>query len=276
MALSKQQIEQIKALGARPAQVQTQRILSIGTQGHQRKGKTDFCLRTTPGPILFLNLDEGSEDIEDKAKKEWGRDDIFVVDLKTTPTQDEAAMIEDARVLWSRAFTAVEGACKNSLVRTIAADTCDQLWAILRLAMLGKLKGVPQSEYQIVNPMMEAFLKMPRNHGIHFIGTHRVDEIWEEQEYVSNGQTKKRRAPTGKFKRDGFKHTEYIFRVNIEHLSRPKFSKSGTQVGVEFGLKVLDCTANANLAGTELWGEDCTFPMLGVSVYESSDLEDWQ
>lgn len=280
MGLTPHQINDLRALGFRPGKVRApaERRLWVGTEGLKRSGKTDFMLRTTPGPIAHINIDLGTDDVEEKMITRVGRDDILYCDIRVPSVKEDKAQ-ETAAETWNQIHLAIEGACKSGHIRTVCLDTADAVWEVLRLGQLGALEKVPQQKYDKVNVMMKNLLLMPQNHNLHMIAAHRLSQEWREQEYTtSQGELKSRRAWTGEYERDGFKKTEYIFRVNIRHLSRPNMVMRGgkmVQEGIEFGFRILDCTALPELAGTELWGEVATFPMLGVMMYQDSDLEDW-
>jgi hypothetical protein len=227
-------------------------------------------LATAPGPIAHINIDLGTDDVEEKMILQFKRDDIIYKDIRM-PSVKEADARKMAIAAWDEIFYAIDGVCKRGVVRTVCTDTTDAIWRILRLSLFGKLEKVPQQMYDQANLMMSNLLMTPQNHGINMIAAHRLKQVWEDTEYkTKEGEIKSRRAWTGEYERDGFGHTSHIFRVNIRHMSRMNGS-----TGMEFGYRILDCTANPDLAGVECWGSEATYQMLGMLAYDGSKAEDW-
>jgi hypothetical protein len=233
-------------------------------------------LRDTPGPVGHINIDMGTDDVEEKMIVEKKRKDLFFLDVKLPSTRNIEALRPMCEEAWGQIYTGVNNLCKSGAIRTLAMDTGDAVWRILRIAEQGAVKGVAQSSYDVVNAYMTNLLMVPQNHGIHFICSHRLGQVWADTEYVSKGEVKSRRAWTGAYEREGFQHTQHIFRVNIRHHSRPVTDSKGNAIGgMEFGFTVLNCTANPELTGMEFWGEDATFPSLGCLVYPNTRIEEW-
>ena len=281
MPLTPAELKDLAAKGFRQAKIRkpTERRLWIGSEGHKRTGKTDFMLRTTPGPVGHINIDLGTDDVEERMVTEVGRDphDLHFMDIRLPSTREIAELRPVCVEAWNHIHEGVNSLCSSGLVRTIAIDTGCAVWRILRIAKLGATKGVAQSGYDEVNHMMTSLLMAAQNHNVNFICSHRLKEIWGDKEYVrKDGSTGSIRAGTGEYEREGFSHTNYIFRVNIRHLSRPATDSKGRPTnGLEFGFVVLDCTANPDITGVECWGEEATFPYLGCLVYPNSNMEDW-
>jgi hypothetical protein len=283
MAPSPQVEKLIQSKGFRKGRVRgaKDKRLWIGSEGLKRTGKTDFMLRTTPGPVGHINIDLGTDDVEEKMVVQLGRDDLYFLDIPLPATRDIAALRPVCEEAYIKIHEGITDLCASGAIRTLCVDTGDAVWRILRIAEQGAVKGVAQSKYDVVNAMMTNLMMTPQNHGIHFICSHKLGQVWAEKEYVSQGEVRKIRAWTGEYEREGFQHTQYIFRVNIRHESRPMrvYNKATKRMedgqGLEFGFRILDCTANPDITGMELWGDEATFPGLGVLVYPDTELEDW-
>jgi hypothetical protein len=267
--------KQLTELGFRPAQKRRQYHITVSTQGHPSTGKTDWALRTAPGPIGFISLDLGTEDIEEKFLAL--RNDIYIqehkIDLKAGPEE----IREACSLAWASMVQAMNTMCIQKLVRTVVIDTGDKLWKILRMGKFGALKGVRQLEYEEANQWMSHLLYLPQNNGINMIVTHTISEVWDKVESVNEktGKVSVSRQRTGEFRREGFGDMSYIARLSIENLSRP--GPKGR--GLDFGVRILKCTADADLVGLELWagdGDDIGFTDLAQMVYPNSTPEDWK
>jgi hypothetical protein len=226
---------------------------------------------------MHLDLDEGSEDVNDQIVKQLGRDDIITIPIRTPvfnakDTDQVKALQGFASDAWNVLYHSMTEAVTCGF-RSIVLDTGDEAWRILRMGLFGKLAGVKQMDYDVPNLMMTKFLRLPQEHGINFFCTHKVSETWVTEKYrTDKGEEKERRVPSGMFAREGFKDTDYIFRVDIEHMNKP----GPDGLGLEFGFRVLRCTANSSITGMEFWGDDATVPMLGQVVYEASSESDWE
>lgn len=269
--LTREQLALASKYGGGQIQRRSKYSLQVSSQGKRSTGKTAFPLRTAPGPILHIDMDLGTQDVVDKVIQEFGRDDIAVVPFHLPEAKEPEHLREPATAAWNSISDLITSAPAAGF-RTVVLDTGDELWSVLRIGLWGKLKGIPQLDYEMPNAMMSNLLVKPQETGINFFVTHKVSEVWVMEEYQDkNGQTKKKNVPTGEFRRDGFKNTDWIFRVDIEHLNKP--GPGG--VGLEFGVRVLRCTANPDITGVELWGDECTVPILGQMVYPNSEESDW-
>jgi hypothetical protein len=275
--LTREQLALAQKYGGSRIQARTKFSLQVSSQGKRSTGKTAFPLRTAPGPIMHLDLDEGSEDVNDQIIKQLGREDIITIPVRmpTFNAKNDDAVKElqgFATESWAKISLSMSEAVTCGF-RSILLDTGDETWRILRMGLFGKLAGVKQMDYDVPNLMMTKLLRTPQEHGVNCFCTHKVSETWVTEKYKNDrGEEKERRVPSGIFVREGFKDTDYIFRVDVEHMNRP--GPGG--IGLEFGLRVLRCTANPNITGVELWGDDCTVPMLGQMVYEASTEDDWR
>ena len=143
-------------------------------------------------------------------------------------------------------------------IRSIVIDNGSTLWDYCRLAHHGRLSKVQAREFGEPNRDMS---EMYNACGKNMIITHRASEEWKDNK------------ATGKDKLEGYKETPYLCNVSIEHYRKDN--------GV-FGIRILSSTANGDYyegAPDEIGclnGDDCTFPMLGVSIYPETSPEDWE
>jgi hypothetical protein len=81
------------------------------------------------------------------------------------------------------------------------------------------------------------------------------------------------REKTGKFERQGFGDTDYLWQIQLLCMRKPAGVNPYTKKlsPVTWGIRILKCKANSQLVGTELWGDDCCFEGVVQTVYPHID-----
>lgn len=217
---------------------EAKRRLIISAEGDEGTGKTTWAL-TAPAPIVILNLDLGTEGIiENFPGKE-----IYAVGPAqglSLPSHKDPNKQKTADRAWGIFLSEYEKALDSSMkpggARTIIIDTATDLWALARLAVLGKLSQVQPHNYVEVNAWFEGVINAAFDYNANLICLHKIKLDFD----------------TKKPERDGFKYMNNIAQVMV------KFNVT-KQGGID--LKVLKCRQNS-----ELHLEKPTFP-----VYEPPD-----
>ena len=216
----------MSSLGFRPADsTAPPRRLIASISGLEKSGKTDLAL-TAPGPILFINVDKGTEGVVHK----FASKDIWVYDVQKPP--EGAGMAEwlpvyqELEKMLKRAFTYNEG--------TVVVDSHTEVYAIHRMARFGKLTQIMPHKYTELNAENRALLRLAYDSDMSAVFLHRlkkryVNDNWDGISYD----------------RDGYTSLEYDVQVNARTLATP----SPTGMGMDFSLQVLDCRQNPNIVG---------------------------
>lgn len=276
MALTKQQQALIEKYGGRQIQERTTFNMQVGSQGKRSTGKSHFAM-TGRKPMLYINIDMGTDDVEDKMVRLRKQKDVMVLPIVVPPARKDDTLADmkiRAEEQYYTAKDAVTDACKGGF-RTIVIDTTTEMWEIARLAYFGKTSGVPQLDYAVPNNLFSNFLRIPQMHDVDAVFIHQVSEIWVTEEYTNNaGEKKTRRVASGEFERDGFKKTDYIFRVDIEHLNRPL--PGG--IGLDFGIRITRSTTNPAITNMTVWQSELgdvplSMELLAQMVY---NVEEWK
>lgn len=236
--------------------------LLIGTDGWSDTGKTEFAL-SAPGPGIALCLDRGIEGVLDNATPPDTRqpDWAFKIIKVPLPTQ----MIQrDYLPYWTEFYTNYKAALDNPDCRTVLLDGDSDSWELQRLAEFGKLTQVPPIMYTNVNAARRAMIARAWDSGKIVIATNKLKDGYSA---VRDAAGKETREKTGNDERQGFADQSYLWQVQLRHL----YDKDKH----EWGLRILSCKANTQLAGIELWGEDCNFKGLVSLIYPNIDLKEW-
>lgn len=200
---------------------QTRLICNI--QGQEKTGKTHFSL-TAPGPIVFFDLDRGTEGVIHKfaAEKE-----IYVKPYRF----DDDAKQEVVKKLWDMFVKDYYKALDHKGLKSIVIDSGSDMWEFVRLAEFGKLVQVPSFRYREVNSDMRKMVRAALDSDKSLIITHKL-----KPEYDTNNKA------TGKMSMAGFSEMPYLVQANLETY----INDTGA------GIRILDCRCGMDLRGMEL------------------------
>lgn len=134
--------------------------------GPEKAGKTHLALGF-PGPVGFLSLDKPSPQVLDHyANYKTIYHKIYEIPTETmVPGQVSA---EDSCKFWMPWWMEIRGAFEELVelgragrIRTLAVDNAGAMWAICRMARLGKLTQVQPLQYVAVNSDFSSMLARP-------------------------------------------------------------------------------------------------------------------
>jgi len=223
--------------------------LIVAVSALEKQGKTHFAL-TAPDPIAFFNLDFGTEGVIDKFT---GKEIHSMPVARLDETQSGQAPAE-----YKRFEDAYNYVIRSKEVRTVVVDTATEVWELLRLARFGKLTQVMPYMYGPVNAEYRALIRKAYDYDKNLILVHKM-----KQQYVNDKWN-------GEYERAGFKDTGFLVQVNTQmYRYRP-------EDGGAFALSILDCRQNPDLAGMELEGEMCTFPIMAQMALPMFDPGVWE
>jgi hypothetical protein len=255
----------LKGLGFDDVDVEAPRRLIISSAGQNKTGKTNFLL-TAPGPIAVFNLDLGLEGMVHKHVTKTHR----VLTRTFSLPADTVGLSEDqvgelAMELFNEFSAAFQAACKlpKKEVATIGWDSGTEAWEMARLGFLGKLAQVMPHHYTMVNSEFRKLLRCITDTDKNFVITHKL-----KREYVDAlGPTgKKIQVPSGDWVRSGFGDIGYVVQVNLRHYR----DEEG------FGMELLDCRQDGELAGMTFKSADCNFAKLATTIFPDTDEKDWR
>lgn len=238
----------------------TMRRMIISVAGQEKQGKTRFGL-TAPGPIALFNLDIGLEGVIDQFvdKKEIQVADFNYRDA-TKPSEWEE--------MWERMKKAYYTALSSPRIRSLVVDTASELWELVRLARFGKLDRVQPYHYGPVNAEFRDLIRKSYDSNKNVILLHKM-----KREYIDD-------KATGNYERSGFGDTPYLVQANLltwritgmDRLTGGKREDGYTG----FGITVVDCRQQAELAATELLEPMNSFPFFASQVYPDTEISEWE
>ena len=224
-------------------------VLSI--EGLPKAGKTHLAL-TAPGPIAYLNLDNGLESVINKFA---GDKKIYVSNYDTPINpRDVYPDIDKTIAVWHQLkqdfITAL-----SSGVKTVIVDTCTEMYELVRLARLGKLSQVQPFQYGLPNYEFKALLdESLKAVNVNTIFLHKMKD-----KYLKDKRT-------GEYERAGYSGIEYIVQVFL----RIFFDSDG------FNIEIMDSRHDKSLAGTVITGNEvCNFQTIATMLMPTVDPNAW-
>lgn len=282
-------LQQFNLVG--PSKPARRRLVATG-EGGEGSGKTDFFLRTYPKPALVIQLDLNDEGLREKHLGE----DILFNDVIVPPLplayKNEERRLADMKIAASVRDLYVKSIEKDYF-RSIMIDEGMALYTLARRAFLQSLDfgEAPETSYAPINTYMERFYKLAKQHRVNLYIPHR--QVEERKEHVSKTTGKISSVRTGNMICGGWKSALYESQCHVlftkdknfkpdtcrecdEKKSKCRCEKFKRKNPADkFDLQIIKCTANTNVEGMILSGEDITLANLGQLVFPLSDESDW-
>lgn len=241
-------IAQLKALGFSDVQVDIPRRLIASISGKEKTGKTHFCL-TAPSPIVFFNIDLGTEGVVEKFQAGFGGQppkQVLINNIRIP----KGAKQDIYATMWRELWQKVETAYKLH-TGTIVLDTSTEAYEMCRLAHFGKLTQVMPHQYAVVNNDWREFMRMAYDSTANTLLIHKV-----KPKYVNN-------VRTSEYEISGMSEIPYLVQANLTTF---RDDSSGEQT---FGITIIDCRQNPVLSGTVLRGPTCNFDFVLGLVHDN-------
>jgi len=201
--------------------------LIVQVRGATGVGKTYTCLKTIPGPVIYLNGDRDNDlmlgDLR-RIRAKLGRGELisskryalkFQNDVVrgSGPALDNNAAV--ARTVRDR-FKAEYLAALESDVRFIVIDQSAFVWSLIRIARWGKLTEIAQILYSQANWEMEQIIHQAEDTGKVVVWISPSEVVWEDYiEQTPQGPKKSRRA-TDRTQSVGYKAFDFAMTVIAE------------------------------------------------------------
>jgi len=228
-------IQQLKEIGFSDNKIETPRRLIVSVAGREKSGKTHFAC-TAPEPILFFNIDVGTEGVVGKFQD--GLDghkpkQILIYDVRLPKSSGSNKDVYgplwlDVKSRLSAAYGLGRG--------TVVIDTATEAWELARLAHFGKLTQVMPHNYVEVNNEWREMLRMAYDSDMNTVLIHK-----QKAKYVNN-------VRTSEWETAGFGEIGYLVQANFLTY------RDDTDGGPAFNMLIQDCRQNPNLSGQVLRG----------------------
>lgn len=274
------------------------RRLMIGTEGESESGKTEF-MASAPGPGVVVCIDRGHEAmLENPNPPSTRRNDYAYVPLQIPVQQsalgDKAHWVEAWRSFRSIVYKALD----NPDCKTVGIDTDSASWELQQLAEFGRTRSIMPLMTVDVKAARRAFITRCYDSGKNIIGSNMLKDEWvdvldEDGNPKIDDKGKKEQQTSGRRKRQGFPDQDYLWQIQLRHMSKPgelirvggktitlrdKVIEIGGKMvkgPTEYGIKILKCKVRSDVVGEELWGEDCNFAGLVQLIYPDTPLSEW-
>lgn len=208
------------------------RQANILIYGEPKTGKTTFCTRYAPDPVLVLSFDGRSDDAVYDAVTEYGRNVKLANVLMPEQKMSREETKRTAQDLLDRAVFNAEIAVRKSKsggARTLLVDGLKQFEEICKLALDGTMEKVKEHSHgedkDFCNRQVWRLANLARkSHSLHIIFTSDMTEIWKDQK------------PTGRFRYQGpkaaLKAVDWAAQIRLKTgYGDPKFELEITSAG---------------------------------------------
>jgi len=233
---NQEQVKQLKDLGFSDIIEEIPHRLIASISGREKAGKTHLAL-TAPGPVIFFNIDIGTEGVISKFQSDKH---IFVYDVRIP----KGATQDTYQVMWADLKSRMMKAYSLN-IGTVIVDTGSEAFELARLAHFGKLTQVLPHHYVQVNSEWRELMRAAYDSTMNTIYIHKMKPKW-----VAGNRTED-------YEPTGFSEMGYLSQINII-----TFREDAQGGGSEFGLLVKDCRQNPNINGTVLRGPMSNFGFL--------------
>lgn len=230
-------IAQLKALGFDDTVQERKRRLIVSSGGREKTGKSHFGL-SGPPPIIYLNVDIGTEGVVEKFQN-LGKQ-VLIYDIRIPREGQQAMWVQmwsDFRMRVRKVYGLKEG--------TVIWDTASELYELARLSHFGRLTEVKPSDYAVVNNEWKDVLRIAYDSPMNTVFLHKMKAIWK---VVPTSSGRSSLTKSNDYEISGFTDMDYLTQVNLVH------SREITEAGVVFSVYIKDCRHNPGLAGTIMRG----------------------
>ncbi len=242
------------------AQPIIRRRIIIEIAAREKRGKTHLAA-TAPGPIAYLNFDQGEEGVLDKPQ--FKKKVIIPARFgRVPPNTPPAQAMPIAQEIWQKFTNTYEAALKNATFKTIIIDTGTELWDTLRMARFGKYEQVPQHLYGFANREMSDQIRKAYDYDKNLIILSKMGK-----EYKGGEKTGKITESfwTGRYERKGFGDMPYIVQIYGE--------SDYDYAAKKFVFCVIECRQNPALYGRVY--ENAEFWHIGCDIFPDTTPMDW-
>jgi len=240
---------QLRSMGFKDEVVQVPRRLIVSVGGREKTGKTHFSL-TAPEPIMFFNIDIGTEGVVGKFQEGFGGNpakQVFMYDVRfahgSSNTSDYAPLWIDLKQKLTAAWSLGKG--------TVVIDTASEAHELSRLAAFGKLTQVMPHHYGPVNAEWRELIRLAYDSDMNTVLIHKM-----KPKYVNDVRTRD-------YEIKGFSETGYLVQANVE---TSRVDEAGELP--KFSVKIGDCRQNAAINNVELTGPMANFEFLLGMVHK--------
>lgn len=270
--------------------VNKKRGVLICIDGPTDTGKTEFML-SGPGPGAIIAVDRNHEHtMKNPEPPESRNQNFFIHDLHIpligTAKQDG----------FKEAFEGYRNELYYLLaeksLRSVCTDGDAETWELQRLAAFGKLKQVPQIDYDNVNNARKAMITRMCDSGKVVMATSKVGPAYEDKidaatglpELSNNGKVIRVKSET-EYTIRGFSDRDFLWHIWIRMMNRKRVTiiQSGPRAGqevptgeTEFGFRIMKCKPRMSLINMEMWDQSrVNFNGLMSIVYPNIPVAEW-
>lgn len=245
-------IAQLKAMGFSDDYVESPRRLVVSLAGREKTGKTHFSL-TAPSPIIYFNVDIGTEGVVGKFQEQGKQVVIYDVRVPRESASKDVwtNMWTDFKVKVRKAYEIKSG--------TVVWDTATEVYELARLSHFGRLTEVKPSDYSVVNNEWRDVLRIAYDSPVNTVFIHKMRAIWR---VVPTSGGRSQLTKTNDFELSGFGDMDYLTQLNLI-----TYREDG-DTGPDFSAFIKDCRQEPNVAGQVLRGPMCNFEFLLSLVHD--------
>ena len=229
-------------------------ILAIG--GLEKQGKSHFSL-TAPGPIAYINLDDGLEGV---VQKFTATKKIHILSLRLPDASvgDEAMVKDLATTEWTKFYRGYYGALEMPEIRTIVIDTGTELRELQLMHLFGRTAQIMPYMYRDPNAKFRRIIRDAFNFNKNVIFLQKM-----KKKYVNDKWC-------GEYEDAGFNDVGYLAQINAQ------VYRYSQEDGGDFAFYFRNCRQNETLNGMELVGPMCNFATVAQMALPDVDVSAWE
>lgn len=238
-------IQQLKSMGFSDDYVPAPRRLIISLEGKEKTGKTHFAL-TAPEPVIYFNVDIGTEGVVGKFQEEGKQ--VLIYDVRVPR--------EAGKDIWPQMWSDFKARVRKAYeIRSgsVIWDTATEIYELARLAHFGRLTEVKPSDYSVVNNEFREVLRIAYDSPANTIFIHKVKAVWRA---IPNSRGGTSLTKTDDFELSGSGDVAYLTQANLV------MGCEYADEGAKFSAYIKNCRHNPNISGTLLEGDMCNFEFL--------------
>lgn len=229
----------------------------MNLMGKDKEGKTHTALEFSKlGPLALFDFDFGTEGVAKKFIKSGSP----IVHARY-PIVDEDEGGETHADRWKRFRRDWKAARTSKRIKVMVIDQGASLYQQIRLAYFGRLSKIPPQKYDVVNAELNKILSSIYATDKSLIILHPLKAEFKRGEEGEIGQR------TGRLVMDGWSRIPYLVQVNAQayRAHSPEQKETARKQddpdayrleppAGKFGLKIVNCRHNPDVAGSKLFG----------------------
>jgi hypothetical protein len=236
-------------------------VYGVENTGTTRFGCTVPC---ADGAIGWLAIDKNSKVTLDKYREELGLPIVvnqepiisYKQSIQLATLEDVQKVIAIYTEVMKRTIERLVMLAESPGIESVVIDRASQLYDMIMFSHFGRKNQIESYQRGAPNQDMIDIINALSNKNLVLV--HKAADIWKDTGEVDK-QGRKKQAPTGKMKPDGFNQVGRFVTAVVELTSKSgkcMGESDGEMLADKYRLKVVSCKGNVLLEGQDIGHED--------------------